>query len=335
GMSHFELIKVLPTPEELNDKIWELYADDWLKINDVWGRPRYHYKMINGEPVATHIIGEDWEIPSLHDLKQECYRLLGHNLDKLLNGTMNPQEKQQVIEENLILNWIAPLVNALCGNRRINLQVVGNTLTITQPWKRHLEIVKSFGFRIFLDATQTKEDLARNLKIGSTQILEIRQRQQPIPNLQIHIIRGLGHCGKQRRQTQQDRIRIAVEAIAHRHQGQRVAVNDHKAVTEDYQPLLHTLLEKLGYWHRDTRGSNQFLNTQILLNVGLPIPNLGQLAAQWQALTGLSRKPTQLTGEYGAWVYRKIWAELIQADARLRAHLRQNEQLHVYHLADL
>lgn len=335
GMSHFELIKVLPTPEELNDKIWELYADDWLKINDVWGQPRYHYKMINGEPVATHIIGEDWEIPSLHDLKQECYRLLGHNLDKLLNGTMSPQEKQQVIEENLILNWIAPLVNALCGNRRINLQVVGNTLTITQPWKRHLEIVKSFGFRIFLDATQTKEDLARNLKIGSTQILEIRQRQQPIPNLQIHIIRGLGHCGKQRRQTQQDRIRIAVEAIAHRHQGQRIAVNDHKAVTEDYQLLLHTILEKLGYWHRDTRGSNQFLNTQILLNVGLPIPNLGQLAAQWQALTGLSRKPTQLTGEYGAWVYRKIWAELIQADARLRAHLRQNEQLHVYHLADL
>jgi hypothetical protein len=72
-----------------------------------------------------------------------------------------------------------------------------------------------------------------------------------------------------------------------------------------------------------------------MVSVGHPCPNLGQVAAEYQALTGYSLEPDQRTGRYGDWVKRKIKAELIQYGGRLRAHLRPTEELHCYFVADL
>lgn len=137
--------------------------------------------------------------------------------------------------------------------------------------------------------------------------------------------------GKQRRDGKQDKYTIAVNAIAQRHPGQNIGVIDHKSAIDSYQDLGH----KLGYWHKDTRGSNQFLNTQVMVSVGSPRLNLGQVAAEYQTLTGYSPTPDQRTGRYGDWVKRKIKAELIQYGGRLRAHLRPTEELHCYFVADL
>jgi hypothetical protein len=72
-----------------------------------------------------------------------------------------------------------------------------------------------------------------------------------------------------------------------------------------------------------------------MISIGRPCPNLGQVAAEYQTLTGFCPTPDQLTGRYGGWVNRKIKAELIQDVGRLRAHLRPDEQLHSYLVADL
>jgi hypothetical protein len=72
-----------------------------------------------------------------------------------------------------------------------------------------------------------------------------------------------------------------------------------------------------------------------MVSVGSPCPNLGQVAAEYQTLTGYSPTPDQRTGRYGDWVKRKIKAELIQYGGRLRAHLRPTEELHCYFVADL
>jgi hypothetical protein len=223
------------------------------------------------------------------------------------------------------------LFDCLTGNKRVNSRIDNSKLTITKLSKRHRNIIKGAGFSIALDATKSKQDYALSLGISSDEILEVSEVKQDTPNLTIHIVKGTGQGGKQRRDGKQDKYKIAVNAIAQRHQGRNIGVIDHKSAVANYQDLGH----KLGYWHKDTRGSNQFLNTQVMVSVGSPCPNLGQVAAEYQTLTGYSFTPDKRTGRYGDWVKRKIKAELIQYGGRLRAHLRPTEELHCYFVADL
>ena len=330
GISHREVMKLMPSDDEINQLIWEHYSDDWLACDNVWGTPIYHYEMINGIPEATKVIGENFIAPSLIDLRNECYKLL-ENYAKFINGLQTPEEKQQAIKDNVIPPWLPALIDCLIGNKRINLRIDNGKLIITKLSKRHRNIIKSAGLSIALDATQNKRDYALSLGISLNEILEVSEVKQSTPNLHIHIIKGMGRGGKQRRDTMQERINVAINAIAKRHQGQNIGLIDHKSAVANYQDLGH----KLGYWHKDTRGSNQFLNTQVMVSVGYPCPNLGQVAAEYQTLTGYFPTPDQRTGRYGGWVNRKIKAELIQDVGRLRAHLRPDEQLHSYLVADL
>ncbi|CAD5985804.1 hypothetical protein PCC7821_05003 (plasmid) [Planktothrix rubescens NIVA-CYA 18] len=330
GISHREVVELMPTIDELNQLIFDLYSDDWLACDNVWGTPIYHYEMINGIPEATKVIGENFIAPSLIDLRNECYKLL-ENYAKFINGLQTPEEKQQAIKDNVIPPWLPALIDCLIGNKRINLRIDNGKLIITKLSKRHRNIIKSAGLSIALDATQNKRDYALSLGISLNEILEVSEVKQSTPNLHIHIIKGMGRGGKQRRDTMQERINVAINAIAKRHQGQNIGLIDHKSAVANYQDLGH----KLGYWHKDTRGSNQFLNTQVMVSVGHPCPNLGQVAAEYQTLTGYFPTPDQRTGRYGGWVNRKIKAELIQDVGRLRAHLRPDEQLHSYLVADL
>ncbi|GDZ95571.1 hypothetical protein PA905_40010 [Planktothrix agardhii CCAP 1459/11A] len=330
GISHREVMKLMPSDDEINQLIWEHYSDDWLACDNVWGTPIWHYEMIDGEPTATKVIGEDFIAPSLNDLKNECYKIL-ENYAKFINGLQTPEEKQQAIKDNIIPSWLPALFDCLLGNKRINLSINNGKLTITKLSKRHRNIIKGAGFSIALDATKSKQDYALSLGISSDEILEVSEVKQDTPNLTIHIVKGTGQGGKQRRDGKQDKYTIAVNAIAQRHQGQNIGVIDHKSAIDSYQDLGH----KLGYWYRDTRGSNQFLETQAMISIGRPCPNLGQVAAEYQTLTGFCPTPDQLTGRYGGWVNRKIKAELIQDVGRLRAHLRPDEQLHSYLVADL
>ena len=329
GISHREVVELMPTVDELNQLIFDLYSDDWLACDNVWGTPIYHYEMIDGEPTATKVIGEDFIAPSLNDLKNECYKIL-ENYAKFINGLQTPEEKQQAIKANVIPSWLPALIDCLIGNKRINLSINNGKLTITKLSKRHRNIIKNAGFSVALDATKSKPDYALSLGINPKEILEVAEIKRPTSNLNLHIITGL-KASKQRRDTMQKRIDFGVSAIAQRHQGQHIGLIDHKSAIDAYdaQSL------KLGHWYRDTRGSNQFLDTQVLISVGLPIPNLGQMAAEFQALTGYSPTPDRLTGHYGGWVTRKIKSELIQCTGRPRAHLRPTEELHCYFVADL
>ncbi len=333
GIPHSEVMKLMPSVDELNQLIWELYANDWLKADDVWGVPIWDYEMIDGEPEAVKIIGYDWVAPSLNDLKNECFKIF-ESYAKYINGLQSPEEKQVAIKANVIPSWLPSLIDCLTGNKRVNLRIDNGKLIINKPAKRHRNIIKNAGFSVALDATQSKEDYALSIGVSPNHIIEIKGVQRPTPNLHIHIINGLGKGGKQRRETMQDRIKIGVTAIAQRHKGQTIGLIDHKSAMDSYQDLPQSV--KRGYWYRDTRGSNQFLNTQVMIGVGLPVPNLGQVAAEYQILTGkVVRNPECLTGHYGSWVKRKTRSELIQCIGRPRAHLRPDEDLHFYLLADL
>ncbi|HEY9867088.1 MAG TPA: hypothetical protein V6D21_23135, partial [Candidatus Obscuribacterales bacterium] len=265
-------------------------------------------------------------------VKRECYKIL-ENYANYITGIMSPEEKQEAIKANVVPAWLPSLIAVLTGDKRINLRIDNGVLTISKPSKRHRNIIKSAGFSVALDATKTKSDYALALGVSPKNILEVAEIKRDVQNLTIHIIKGMGRGGKQRRDGLQDRINIGIKAIAQRHQGQNIGLIDHKSAMDNYQDLVALL--KLGYWYRDTRGSNQFLDTQAMISVGRPCPNLGQVAAEYQNLMGYSPAPDKLTGHYGQWVNRKIQSELIQDVGRLRAHLRPTEELHSYLVADL
>jgi len=332
GISHHEVMELMPTDDEINQLIWQHFSDDWLACDNVWGEPIYHYEMIDGVPTATKVIGEEFVAPSLIDLRNECHKI-SENYAKFINGLQTPEEKQQAIKDNVIPAWLPSNLDCLTGNKRINLHIDNGKLAITKLSKRHRNIIKNAGFTIALDATKSKHDYALSLGVNQNEILEISEVKRSTNNQTIYTINGLGKGGKQRRDSMQDRINIAVKAIAQRHQGQNVGLIDHKSAIDSYKDLTQSV--KPGYWHKDTRGSNQFLNTQVLISVGLPTPNLGQMAGEYQALTGYSPVPDKLVGHYGEWVKRKIQAELIQCVGRPRAHLRPTEELHIYIIADL
>lgn len=332
GISHEEVMKLMPSISDVMKIIIDSYSDDWLKANNVWGNPIWHYDMVNGVPEATKIIGEDYISPSLKDLIKDCYKLL-ENYSKYINGLQTPQEKQEAIKANVITAWLVALLEAICGNKLINLRIDNGKLIITKRSKRHRNIVNGAGFSIALDATQSKNDYALSLGINPDEILEVSEIKQDTPNLKIITVDGLGTCGKQRRETMQERIDKTISAVMAKHQGQNIGLIDHKSVmANSYQNLTQT---KQGYHYRDTRGSNQFLGCQVLIIVGRPCPNLGQVAGEYQTLTGYCPKPDNLIERYGQWVNHKIQAELIQGVGRLRAHLRPGEDLTIYLIADL
>ncbi|MGB3401169.1 MAG: hypothetical protein WBA77_00600 [Microcoleaceae cyanobacterium] len=355
GAHHREIVNQLPSRQYLESLIWDLFSDDWLDVtNDVWGKPEWNYRFtqapdgsISEKATLDYI---QWIVPSLYDLAAECDRILWTNLESLLSGHQSPEEKAELIRQNVLFNWISPLLKVLSGSKQYSLQIKNDILQITKPFRRHQNIVKGFGFSVFLDATLSVADLKQKLNLD-TPILEIQQTAPDNSNLTINVIKGLGHCGKQRQSKRKvngkyilyesayslsNRIRAAIEKIYKRHQGQSIAIIDHKTFEKEYDNLIQqNIINKFGYWYRDTRGTNRFLDTEVMINVGKPTPNLGDLAAQWQTMTRHIVLPTQLTGEYGAWVTRQIVAEIVQDIGRLRAHIRPHQSLTSWHLCNL
>lgn len=355
GAHMSEIARQLPSQQYLESLIWDLFSDDWLNItNDVWGKPEWNYHITQAPDGSISekatLDYAQWVCPSLHDLAAECDHLLRTNLESILSGLSTPEEKAELIRQNVLFNWISPLLKVLSGSKQYSLQIKNKSLQITKPFRRHQNIVKGFGFSVFLDATLSVADLKQKLNL-ETNILEIQQTAPDNSNLIINIVNGLGHCGRQRESKQKvngkyvpyeseyslhNRIRAALHQICDHHQGQSIAVIDHKAFEKEYDDLIkQKTINQFGYWYRDTRGTNRFLNTEVMINIGKPTPNLGDLASQWQAMTRQIIPPTQLIGKYGAWVERQIVAEIVQDIGRLRAHIRPHQSLTSWHLCNL
>ena len=359
GSAHAEVIKSLPSKNELENLILDQYWADWSNPqNDPWGNPEWGYKFSqysDGNWIEeSYLEGFNPTAPSLKDLAKECDRLLYLNVDKILSGIHTPEEKAQLIRDNILFNWISPLLRVLAGDRRYSVAIKPNrTLQIIKPFKRHQSVVKGFGFAVLLDATSTRDDLALNIGTSPDQLLEISQEspKDEFSNLTINCVRGIAG-GRDRiisqkingqyqkvesENSQETRLKYAIEKIVADHSGEKIGLIDHQQFikNDSHSVIKHGLVEKFGYWFNESRGSNQFKELQHLIVVGRPTQNLGDLAAEWQSLSGQVKTPTDLSGRYGAWVRRKERSELNQAIGRLRANLRPREQLTAWMINDL
>lgn len=304
GFYHQEIMETLPTAAELQAIHWDMVADAFLEVDDIW------------------------VIPSLQEIKQQVSSLLSANLDQILEGGTTPELKQHLIKQNLFLNWISPLMSEILGDNKYSLRIVDQRLYMTASNNRHRNTIRGFRASIFLDATMEKSELAQVLRVSADDILPIRQELPAYGNLTVHRVKKFGHCGQQRGNesefSQGQRIKYAVEAIKEKSKGD-LGIIDFKAHTGNYEA------DKIGWWYNHNRGSNVFKEVDNLIGIGTPIQNLGQLAADYFALTGdRANNPNDLSGGFGTFVRRRSHSEIVQLVGRPRAHLRPNDDIHVW-----
>ncbi|NEQ77930.1 MAG: DUF3854 domain-containing protein [Okeania sp. SIO2C9] len=327
--------------DKFNAIIEEIYSSELVnpQIN-LWGESEYIYK-VNHDPITREITTVEEKptgeilptIPSLDNLIAECQKLLKTNFDEIIDSGMTPGEKTEALELNHTLDFLSPILKVINGYRKVSLSLNKNCLTITKPWYRHQDIIKSAAVVTFLDTTQDVADLRRNLNLDKDEpILVFSSPEKDHSNLTLKFITDFGHASNQRRNgsqyTETERITAFINQIAENHKGEKIGLIDYKA--HAYSHKLPDNIVKVGHWGNDSRGSNQFLDCTAMIAIGDYTENLGALAAKWQCTTGQIVTPSKLTGDYGRHVKRRRIADLEQVIGRLRVTNRPDEQLTIY-----
>lgn len=324
---------VIPKIEKLNTEIFDLYWHEWTDPkNNIWDNRLMEDDQVdsNGKKITTHFI------PRPQDIGKLCRKYL-HGDTEPVKHLQSPEQKWSYLE-NSIFNWIEPVMNAMVGktSQPAAITFSGSCLTLTRKNYHNINYARNTRMTVFLDATFSKQDLAKEMRVKSEEILEIQKIPHRFNNLKIKIVKDVGTASASRRDSQQNRIFAGAEAICVRHSKQKVALCDRKSIIAagEYSELVDRhLLDQQGYWHLDSRGSNQFKDVDVLILVGMPTPNLTAMAAEWQCLSGRAVNPSQPTGQFAQWVKRKAIAETIQAIARPRAHLKPDSEVTVYILS--
>jgi hypothetical protein len=216
---------------------------------------------------------------------------------------------------NLPSNWLVALLEVIQSEATSNIRFT-TKLIITQSDDYHRSIVRSAKLNLFLDATQNREDLALELGCDPSEILVISQPVPTYENLTIAQVTGMGNPTKDRQASMQVRLDALQQVIATKH-SQVGIIDKIKALAA-------------GLWYRDSRGTNQYKQSDALVLIGAPVPNLGALAAQYSILTNQQISPTSQDPLWRSYINRQIASETIQAIGRLRAQHQPDKQLTVY-----
>lgn len=220
------------------------------------------------------------------------------------------------------------LCQLIKGGEGVSGFATNGELKIITRNKRVLDTINHAKVRIFQDATGSREDLAIKLGISPDEILEIKQEQDPLENLQIFKVTGHGKAGNRRHAPANDRIRLAVDTLidslkADGVEKDEVGIIDFKRYSKEGE-LNHFV---------DGRGSNDYQNKKAVISIGTPIPNITQSKAElevFQARNILSNNDPELI----KYIMCRTCSEVIQELGRLRANRRDEEMLSFFWISD-
>ncbi|HEY9859581.1 MAG TPA: hypothetical protein V6D16_08750, partial [Candidatus Obscuribacterales bacterium] len=320
----FDALYKLMDVEELPEHGW-----DFLEIQKhLPSIDELNLRLLDGYEGTQDI----WDIPTITELSTAVNKALFPSLRNLLNASQSPKEKQAIIRDNVPFNWISLVLDAMQDKAYLRIDKTG--LHITKHNNRHRSIIDSFKMSILMDATITRTDLARKLRIKKSDIIEIRQTRPTYSNQTFYLIKDMGSGSKKRRQDDskyslQNRIQKLTAHIESLHPDGKTGLIDHQGFHSRSGEIALS-----GYWGLHNRGSNEFKECEALVLIGTPYSNLGQCAAEYYIETSEVVKPCNLSGKYGAWVNNKVKAEVYQGAGRLRAHLRPHQQLTTYIVAN-
>ncbi|MBD2609189.1 hypothetical protein H6G81_32910, partial [Scytonema hofmannii FACHB-248] len=195
-------------------------------------------------------------------LRQESYREAKRTLD------------------SISLNWLIPMLEVWAFFQRGALHFDKGILSIYVADNRHQEVARAAKFNIYLDGTMDVRYLALKLGVVVENILQIEQVVPSYENLTVIQVTGMGVLGRDRRESMIARVMACREGIINKYEGLSVAIIERKAFALDGD----------GYHFRDSRGVNRFKDVNILVSIGIPYPNIGELAAEYQILMGVSQR---------------------------------------------
>ncbi|BAY95788.1 MULTISPECIES: PriCT-2 domain-containing protein [unclassified Tolypothrix] len=224
---------------------------------------------------------------------------------------------------DLPLYWLPDFLEAWKGDGAFSCS--WGVLSIYRKNPKHIELVNSAQFNIFLDATLTKSKL--KLKLGSSDpVLIIEQQRPDYSNLTVINVTGLGKLPKYRSPSLIARVNALKEALTKLHS--QLGIIDWKAIAD-------TAADRQEYGHFvDGRGVNRFSDADALASFGIPYQNIGVLAAQLQVMTGHPVNLSDPESIFQKYLTELVQAEIIQEIGRLRSHRRPTEQLTFYFCAD-
>ncbi|NER02187.1 MAG: hypothetical protein F6K17_05840 [Okeania sp. SIO3C4] len=339
GLSHQKTVPLLPTKSDVQQIIDEIYRDDLVNpAVNFWSKIEYTYDTerdpVTGE-LTSVVTGEHetFSIPSIDDLITQCQKLLQTKFDEIIDAGMTPGEKTEALELNHVLDFLSPILKVINGHKKTSLSLNKNCLTITKPWYRHQNIIKSAAISIFLDATIDVNDLRNKLNLDRNQpILTFSSKEKDYSNLHLKFLTDFGHGSNLRRSGSEyceiERITALINQVSKNHPNEKIGLIDHKA--HAYSHKLPDNVVKVGHWGHDSRGSNQFLDCTVMIDIGDYTENLGANAADWHCTTGQSVNPTNLSGRYGRYMQRRRIADLEQVIGRPRATNRPDEEITIY-----
>jgi len=217
--------------------------------------------------------------------------------------SLKPGQSEDEINELVTLNWLIPFCRIMSGSQPGSVRIVNNKLIVTVKNDRELDLIRSFDFRVLLDATGDRDEIARKLGYEPWEILWVMQapRRDVFSNLRVIQITGLGKCGKERRKLAQKRIDAVENAIEDwlLRSAQNPALEALIGKRQDIfpngvDPEKIAYLRHLRYWNagelyyfggaNGERGSNAAADCQALIMEGFPRENIGSALARWHTL---------------------------------------------------
>ena len=188
------------------------------------------------------------------------------------------------------------------------------SLTITRANDRFREVAQAAKANIYLDATMTADRLALMLGVDKSEILTLKAKTPPTPNLKIYQVIDMGKMTRYRGADQEYRL----DAL----------INHARSIDPTTKVIDFKKFDRDGAWFRDNRGSNDFLECKTLILSGTPYPNIEAVRSDYLALGGNS-------DNFQRYYDRLVQAEFIQAFERLRALRRLDTTLTVIAITDI
>jgi hypothetical protein len=192
-----------------------------------------------------------------------------HRANQALRSHQNEETETNL--ESLPPNLIAHIVNGAI----IRVKKSGLTLTINRLDDIPL---KDFANLVYLDATANPENLSLNS--GRDKPIKIirSENDYPLENLTVDqiITSGIGSSSSPTPNGIRN-IKAIRETIEAEHG--EMPFLAHKGWSAHFPELSY-------YWHRDSRGSNDFIGQESMIAAGLPCPNLGAIEDEYLAMRG-------------------------------------------------
>jgi hypothetical protein len=254
----------------------------------------------------------------LHDLQQEYKTMKA--VSKQIQNSDRKQQSEALA--NVFVCWLAPFLEILFGTLTGTFSIQYGKFFVHRQKDQHRSIIHIAHANIFLDATASAELISFRTGIPAERILVCEALHNQGATVHHIQVKDFGLAGKKRADSTDERINAAVKGVESAHEGCSSIKFDHLSKS--------AVTGAQGVHFRDSRGENSFMQNDVFVHVGLPMPNIGAIRIDYEILVQNSKNPPS----FEAYYQDACDAEVFQEMGRDRA-LRRTGNIFHYWLTDL